>query len=119
MKIRGIDFVGLEVDDMQQATKFYEDTLGLSVYPGVVSDGWTEFSTPHVALALSHLGLGAGSVRIAFAVDDISEAVEELRSKGIDVTGPDESEVCYWASFKDPSGHDLLLHQRKDGSCGP
>lgn len=131
MKVRGIDFVVYYVSNMQRAIEFYRDTLGLPLdYEPKgnrveSSVGWVEIPIEPVTLALcGFAGLqpsqqsSQGAATVALAVEDIKAAIADLRGKGIAVEGPDESEVCYMAWFKDPDGNELMLHQRKDGTWG-
>lgn len=61
--------------------------------------------------------IGGGS--FALAVENVEEAVEELKAKGVKIDlGPFESPVCWAALFKDSEGNGLALHARKDGTCG-
>jgi len=56
---------------------------------------------------------------VAFSVDDVAAAIEELEGKGITVTVPTyESPVCHLACILDPDGNTVWIHQRKDGSYG-
>mgnify|MGYP001304607989 CR=1 FL=1 len=55
-----------------------------------------------------------GNAGIALAVDDVYEAVEELRTKGVEIVmEPKDSEVCM-AWVKDPWGNLLCIHHRHD-----
>jgi predicted enzyme related to lactoylglutathione lyase len=58
-------------------------------------------------------------VRIGFAVEDLHDAVAELRSNGIEpVLEPREFNPCFVAAVRDPFGNLIMLHQRKDGTAG-
>jgi len=123
VQVRAVDFVGVAVPDMQQGKVFYRDTLGLApLYEG---DGWAEYDTGNVALALYHdadAPSGAPSTRnavVALAVPDIHAAVAELRGKGVAVVQEvEEYDPCYMATVTDPFGNAVMLHQRKDGTAG-
>jgi predicted enzyme related to lactoylglutathione lyase len=71
-----------------------------------------------VTLALidvARLGIafGATSVPIAFQVDDVPAAREQLEAKGVEfVSDLIDSGVCHQAIFKDPAGNSLGLHHR-------
>ena len=120
MQVRAIDFVVINVSDVERARAFYQDTLGMSFPLIEFGDNWKEIDAPPVALALRQDKTDPGvNAAIALAVDDVYAAVEELRAKGIEMLfGPSESESCYSALFRDPDGNLLLLHQRKDGTAG-
>jgi uncharacterized protein YlxW (UPF0749 family) len=45
-------------------------------------------------------------------VDDVEGAVEEVRAKGAEVIGIQDSGVCHMGFVKDPDGNVLILHRR-------
>ena len=127
MKVKAIDFVISHVTDTREAVRFYRDVLG--VEQGFINDGgisgdgltdtWTEFDTRPVTLALVRWEEQAGRPGIALAVEDVDEAVEELRGKGVEIVmEPAESGSCRMAWIKDPWGNLLCIHRRNDGTCG-
>ena len=120
MKVRAIDFVVVNVSDMDRSTAFYRDTLGMDFPVIEFGDNWKELDAPPVAMALRRDPQSPGvNAAIALAVEDVYAAVEELRAKGVTVTlEPSESDGCYAAMIQDPDGNLLLLHQRKDGTAG-
>jgi catechol 2,3-dioxygenase-like lactoylglutathione lyase family enzyme len=120
MRIRAIDFVVVNVSDLDRAGRFYRETLGMDFPLTEDSPRWRELDSPPVALALrldqAEPGVNAA---IALAVEDVGAAVAELRAKGVPVVlDRVESEACYSALIRDPDGNLLLLHQRKDGTAG-
>ena len=124
MQPRGIDFFVYIVSDIAKSSDFYENTLGLTLKSWEGS-GWVEFavgSTQTVlALRLNPEGAGADvqGGAIALAVDDVGQAVDELRQMGVDIIlGPGEQGSCYAAGISDPDGNLILLHSRKDGTAG-
>ena len=124
MQPRGIDFFVYIVSDIAKSSDFYENTLGLTLKSWEGS-GWVEFavgSTQTVlALRLDPEGAGADvqGGAIALAVDDVGQAVDELRQLGVDIIlGPGEQASCYAAGISDPDGNLILLHSRKDGTAG-
>ena len=124
MQPRGIDFFVYNVSDIAASADFYENTLGLTLRSWECS-GWVEFAVggTQTVLALRLDAEGAGADvqggAIALAVDDVGQAVDELRQRGVDVTlGPGEQASCYAAGITDPDGNLILLHSRKDGTAG-
>ncbi len=123
MQIRGSDFVMYPVRDMARSLAFYRDTLGM-VVEGEYGDGtWVELTASPTTLALfqpddPHNGPPTGGAAIALAVENVDAAVGELKEKGVEVLWHSESPVCYFAAIRDPDGNGVILHQRKDGTCG-
>ncbi len=124
MKPRGIDFFVDNVGDIARRADFYENTLGLTL-KSWEGPGWVEFAvgdTPTVlALRLDSKGAGADvqGGAVAIAVDDVGQAVDELRHHEVDILfGPGEQALCYTAGISDPDGNLLLVHSRKDGTAG-
>lgn len=124
MKVRAIDFVITHVSDIDRAKAFYRDTLGIEDAATYEGDGWIEFDTKPVALALGVPPPGwvqsAGATAIALAVDDVDAAVQELKAKGVELLTdePIDTPVCKMACLKDPDGNLVLLHRRHDGTAG-
>ena len=122
MKPRAIDFVMYNVSDMERSTRFYREILGLNAPFNEQGGFWTEFDTDPVSFALcrpSNERPWNGSPAIALAVDDVDEAISELRAKGVRVLNePEETNVCYMAFIEDPDGNRICIHRRKDGTAG-
>jgi predicted enzyme related to lactoylglutathione lyase len=120
MKVRAIDFVAVNVSDVERAKQFYRDTLGMDFPIWDDTPRWQEFQSEPVAFALREDKQSPGlNAAIALAVEDVHAAVEELRAKGVNViAGPHEADVCYSALIRDPDGNLLIIHQRKDGTAG-
>ncbi len=127
MKVKAIDFVISHVTDTRKAARFYREVLGLDqaiVNDGVIAgDGsrntWTEFDTRPVSLALVRWDEEAGKPGIALAVENVDEAVKELRRKDVEIVmEPVDSGSCRMAWIKDPWGNLLCIHRRNDGTCG-
>lgn len=119
MRVRAVDFVAYHVRDVKQSVTFYKDILGIHDGLLITAKTWTEFDTRPVTLAIvewaEHPGVGA----VALAVDDVCEAIEELRSKGVPVVmEPLETDDCWLAIIADPDGNFVYIHRRKDGTAG-
>lgn len=122
MRVRAIDFVITNVSELERAKAFYQETLGIGDAVLSESEGWIEFATQPVALALGVPPPGWSKppvTAIAIAVDDVRAAVEELRAKGVTILmEPVETPVCTMAYIADPDGNPLFLHRRHDGTAG-
>ncbi len=126
MNIRGTDFIYYQTNDIDKAIAFYRDTLGLEMYGHFEEMKWAEFNAGNTTFAINdpsafdpNMKAQAGGAAVAFSVDDVAAAIEELESQGITVTVPtNESPVCHFACILDPDGNTVWIHQRKDGSYG-
>lgn len=127
MQVRGIDFIGIAVSDIEAAKGFYGDLLGLPCTGGF-GDNWVEYDAGNVSLALikgeaeaiaKRVEAGPyAAIGVAVAVPDVAKAIEELRQKGVEiVTEATEFPPCFTAMVRDPSGNWVWLHQRKDGTA--
>lgn len=126
MKPRGIDFFVYTVSDIDKSANFYQHALGLSL-TSWEGPGWVEFAvgdTPTVLALRLDPQAGRSDARVqsgavAIAVDDVRQAVHELRQLGVDIAlEPGEQPFCYAAGISDPDGNLILLHRRKDGTAG-
>lgn len=100
MNVKRVDHIGIAVVDLEESLKFYEDILGLKcegtevvedqkVKVGFLPVGDTELelleSTTEdgpIAKFIEKNGGRGGIQHIALAVDNIEEAIEEIKSKG-------------------------------------
>jgi catechol 2,3-dioxygenase-like lactoylglutathione lyase family enzyme len=120
------DFIGVNVKDRAEASRFYGDTLGLKRNP-LSSDEWPEYEAENVGLVLStpeqkgdeRLLLGEGSeyrpeFAVALRVADVSRTMARLQGEGVAFLfgEPYDTGVCHMAFFKDPDGNSLMLHHR-------
>jgi catechol 2,3-dioxygenase-like lactoylglutathione lyase family enzyme len=111
------DFISVPVTNLEQSTRFYEETLGLPKAPG---DGaWPEFLTGNVSLYLidpTNIGgtfTTPHTSHIALRVADVADARKELEQKGVEFEGETfDTGVCHMAFFRDPDGNALMLHRR-------
>lgn len=99
MKIKQIDHIGIAVKNIEQAGKFYRDILGLEI-EGTENVAAQKVNVAFLPITDSELELlestdpegpvskfintrGEGIQHIAFRVENIDEALKELKSKGI------------------------------------
>lgn len=112
--IRGIDIAAYLVKDPARAIAFYRDVLGMTPTEIDGEGRGAEFTFEDG----STFGVwrpedGASGGAIMFAVDDIQAALDEFRSKGAELSEPQESPVCHMAFGADPEGNAIIIHQRK------
>jgi len=116
-----IKFVGLRrtVGDINRATKFYSDILGLS--PTESKDGEKSFRRPGWELRLVAGALGGfTSGWLTFAVPSLSEACAKLTSMGVrysELIPPWLEEGARLARFFDPDGL-MLQCEESQGPTG-
>jgi catechol 2,3-dioxygenase-like lactoylglutathione lyase family enzyme len=111
------DFISVPVTDMERATRFYEETLGL---PKISERGFPEFQLgENVSVYLIRMEdvggsySGPHSAHVALRVPDVAEARRELEAKGVAFEGDIlDTSVCHMAFFKDPDGNQFMLHRR-------
>ena len=124
MRAKAVDFISYAVTDMDKAEAFWRETLGLPVEvprgkPGTRANGYMELDAGGVAIGIVALDRTQPNGIVALAVDDVGDAVEELRGKGVTIAMEMiESPVCWMAVVADPDGNQVLLHQRKNGTAG-
>jgi catechol 2,3-dioxygenase-like lactoylglutathione lyase family enzyme len=139
IQLSGIQHVGVPVSNLERSMEFYEKVFGVKAeivaaadHPRVAAAVGIENAVLKVAflwVGNTYLELleytnpigrpndrrncDIGAVHVAFEVDDVWAAWEELRANGVDL-GPDpwvleggELEGCTFAYFKDPDGIQL------------
>jgi predicted enzyme related to lactoylglutathione lyase len=113
--VKEIASVWLPVTQLDRAIGFYRDTLGLEVAD---HDGdWAEVDANGFKIGLNAseedgAGVSGGPVIAFKAEDGIEAAADELRAKGIELSG--EVSEHPWgkvATFKDSEGNDLQLYE--------
>ncbi|MFP3912882.1 MAG: methylmalonyl-CoA epimerase [Desulfobacteraceae bacterium] len=99
MKIKHIDHIGIAVKALDQAGKFYSDVLGLEI-DGVENVADQKVNVAFIPITDSEIELlestepdgpiakyiasrGEGIQHIAFRVEDIDAALQELKEKGV------------------------------------
>ncbi|MEM7244661.1 MAG: VOC family protein [Acidobacteriota bacterium] len=119
--IKKVAFVSHPTSDMDQARKFFGETLGLK-QSASYEDAWVEFQAPDgTTIALDTFSPKQdpkASVYLALETDDIRAEVDRLREAGVDVLldvmdnkQEDGTEVCKMAIVRAPDGHPLMLHE--------
>jgi catechol 2,3-dioxygenase-like lactoylglutathione lyase family enzyme len=120
MKIKDIAFVAYPSADVAATRAWYESPLGLAFAGAYIEDGAEKYNEAHLATSCFSLmasewvgrppGAGAGAV---FEVDDIDAAVSELRERGVTIDDVFDGPFCKQASFSDPEGNKVTLHERR------
>jgi catechol 2,3-dioxygenase-like lactoylglutathione lyase family enzyme len=113
MQVEQVDFVSIPTRDIARAVAFYRDVLGLPA---------SEFAEGEIETSNVTLGFWvpeeqgepfvANESGIALRVDDVYDAVEEVRAAGAKVIGIQDTGVCLMGFVKDLDGNVLILHRR-------
>ena len=122
-----VDFIRVPVTDMDEATNFYGEVLGLERNPNSPAEDWIEYEVGNVTLAVmtphTHDDefVPLPPATIALRVPDVAGAKAKLEAAGLEVGEMWDSGVCHGAGISDPTGNRILLHRRyapyPDGSA--
>ena len=111
MNVTGVDFIAIPTQDFDRAEAFYADVLGLerSKRWGNMPAGEFENGTVTIALMQSDafgLEFSSHSHPVAFQVDDVHAAREELEGKGVEFLTENHGWGDYrWTHFRGPDGN--------------
>lgn len=122
MKIQGVGHVVLKVRDLERASRFYREILGLKEV-GRLADRMVFFSagTSHHDLAILSVGQGApdpprdgvGLYHVALKIGDSLEALRaakaHLEALGVPIQGVSDHRVSQSIYLQDPDGNGLEL----------
>ena len=118
MKLRGVHHVSVNVANLEESAKFYLEVLGLEQlprpdfgFPGM----WLRSEGQEIHLMQQeNYEEPAKMQHFAFRVEDLDEAVEELKGRGVEVSKPFQipngGRQCF---LRDPSGNMIELNQPK------
>lgn len=116
--ITGTDFITVSTKDIDAATAFYRDVLGLPILKRWGDMPAVEFETGNLTIAVmqSHafgVEFRANNHPLELRVEDFEAAKAELASRGVEFKGETlDSGVCFQAFFEDPDGNTLAIHHR-------
>jgi predicted enzyme related to lactoylglutathione lyase len=124
MAVRSIAFTWYSAENVAKLLAFYRDVLGLRVdraHPNEEEATFVEFDIGNdhwfSLLPVSFVDQAAGTNHgVVFEVDDIDAVLENVRkhAKTADEKAADFPN-CRMASFTDPEGNKVGLHQMKAG----
>jgi predicted enzyme related to lactoylglutathione lyase len=116
--IKEIAFSAYPSKNVESTRKWYEEMLGLTFSGPFAEDGVEKYNEAKVGAGYFSLmtsewierepGSGSG---VVFEVDDIEAAAKGLRDKGVVVEEIYATPVCKIASFPDPEGNKVSIHQ--------
>lgn len=114
MDIRGIDFVVYPVSDLKKGIEFYTQVMGLEV-ESIWQDQYAEFDIAGQTFAIMSgvEEMKPGGAQVAFNVPNITEALTEIKAKGVKQVGEViDTPVCRMAFVIDPDGNAITLHEK-------
>jgi glyoxylase I family protein len=110
----GVHHVSINVSDVDAATRFYVDVLGLTERDDRPDFGfggaWLDAGSQQVHLIEADVPTGLGQ-HFALRVADLAAAVADLRSCDVPVSDPSPVGTSLQAFVTDPSGNLVELHQ--------
>ena len=117
-------WIGIVVDDMEAARRFYRDALGME--ESAVGDGWVHFEMNGNLLELIQRDESPqyeqARYQVGFTVDDIEAAGRRLLAAGAvqisEIEGEPDS-PNRWCYFRDPEGNVFEVTQWMDGRRSP
>jgi catechol 2,3-dioxygenase-like lactoylglutathione lyase family enzyme len=113
MRVEQVDFITVPTRDVARSVAFYREVFGLPVSEHTDA----EVETPNVTLSFwnpesqgeEFINNSAG---FALRVEDVQNAVEEVRAAGGEIMGAVDTGVCHMGFVKDPDGNTVILHRR-------
>ncbi len=118
MQLLGVHHVSLNVDDLEAATAFYRDILGLEVLDrpdAEISVAGTWLGLPdgrELHLLRAEVAKNTGH-HFAFEVEDVEQVVTELAEHGVITRNVGVMEgICLQTFCTDPSGNLVEFNQR-------
>ncbi len=116
--IKHIAYIAYPSDDVAGTRRWYEEKLGLRFARPYLEDGVEKYNEAHLGdgcfslMAAEWTNRAAGSAAsIYFEVDNLEESVDSLQASGITIEDRFEGAVCRQASFCDPEGNRITIHQ--------
>jgi len=116
--VKGLAFTAYPSNDVAGTRRWYEEQLGLEFAGPYVEDGIEKYNEAHLGtgcfslMAAEWTSRAAGSASSAyFEVDNVDELVASLQANGVTIDDRFEGPVCKQASFCDPEGNRLTIHE--------
>ncbi|MFD1714183.1 VOC family protein [Amnibacterium flavum] len=121
MTVTGLDFLALQVTDLERAAAFYEDRLGLrraafSPPHAVVFDTTPAFAVrePMPGFDPAAVGPWAGAGVVLWLQSDATQELHDsLADGGVEiVTAPTPGPFGLMFAFRDPDGYVITIHDQ-------
>ena len=115
MKLHGVHHVSINVHDAAEVGRFYIDVMGLEKLPRPdfgIPGMWLQADGQQIHLIQVEGHEAPKGPHFAFRVDDIEQAISDLRDQGVEVSNamqiPDVGRQCF---LHDPAGNLIELNQ--------
>lgn len=118
--VKHIALTAYPSNDVAGTRRWYEETLGLVFAGAYVEDGVEKYNEAHLgdgcfslmAAEWTHRAPGSAS-SVYFEIDDLENTVASLEAKGIRIEDRFAGPVCVQASFCDPEGNRITIHEAR------
>jgi len=110
LNIKKIDSVSIRVRDLDKATKFYTETLGLPEIFRMEEMNLRGYGVGDNSASIN-IEPGKASMQLIIQVERVDDARKALEAKSVQVDGPTQTipNIGKAADFKDPDGNEILL----------
>ncbi|MXV49906.1 glyoxalase [Pedobacter sp. HMF7647] len=116
--MKSIEIISIPVSDQQAAKEFYQKIGFNLIVEAPIGDGnnWVQLGLPDQKTSITLVNwfsqMPAGSMHgLVLKSDDIKKEVAELKAKGVNVKDIDPTPWGKFATFHDPDGNSMTLHQ--------
>ncbi len=114
--IKDIAFTAYPAKDVTALRRFYTENLGIAFGEPMSRDGVEKYAEAQVGsgwfVVITDEWADIAPVSgIGFEVDNLEETLSHLRSRGVATEEIFDTPVCRMASFTDPAGNKVTLHQ--------
>lgn len=114
--VKEIAFTAYPAKDVEKLRGFYADALGLNFTAPYSEEGVLKYDEAHIgsgwfSLMTSEWTEVTPNGGVAFEVDDLEKSLADLKRRGVSTGEIHETPVCKIASFSDPEGNKVTLHQ--------